>query len=242
MNPFVYGLLTAIVVYIVFRVTWRLSAFVQRMGEPERWMRPTAGSDLSPAASQTIEDHQPWAQRNGFEWVDSYVLQPLSASTTYFLVWRHTSKAITFTVSLAETGRRSRVYHAFATEFPDGGGVSLSTVNDRGGITLPLPPGQYVQSFPWRSLNELVERHRAGMEGLAERLGTDLEQAESGSAIFHSLCEQMRRRFRYVQSLRLWRLRLLWWVLWRPWMLAKYSVEEQIVRGIAEPPETAAAS
>lgn len=241
MNPLVYGLLAAIVVFVVFRVTWRLSTVVQRMSEPERWMGP-AGTDLSQAASQAMEDHQAWAQRHGFEWVDSYAIQVLSASTTYILVWRHSTEAIMFAVWLAETGTRARMCCELGTGFIEGDGVSLSTVNDRGGLALPFAPGQYVQCFPGRSLDELLEKHRAGMEELAERLGTDLERAESEPPIFDSLCEQMRRRFRYVRSLRLWRLRLLWWSLWRPWVLAKYSIEEQIVRGIVEPPEAVAAT
>jgi len=114
---------------------------------------------------------------------------------------------------VAQNAQGKTAYH-FITLYrsPDGREVMVNTTNLPTEFFIPQPPGHYVQAFPSRTLDELLDLHKQAEAWLENR--GNYERIEV-SLPLEALDRLSRERAGYVTRLPLWKPRLLWWHLTR---------------------------
>ena len=93
---------------------------------------------------------------------------------------------------------------------PEGREVMVNTTDLPTEFFMPQPPGHYVQAFPGRTMDELLELHEQAEAWLENR--GNYERTEA-SLPLEALDRLSRERAGYVTRLPLWKPRLLWWHL-----------------------------
>lgn len=75
---------------------------------------------------------------------------------------------------------------------------------------MPQPPGHYVQAFPGRTLNELLDLHKQAEFWLENQSNYERTGAALPLDVLDGFIQE---RAAYVTLLPLWKPRLLWWHL-----------------------------
>ncbi len=178
-----------------------------------------------------------WAEENGFHYVGLFRIQ-----VVLLAVWENPEKSTFLAQYLNFEGPFFEIETAFDKN------ISLTTGNVRDGMLMPFPRGNYTQSFPKKSLEELWERHLEAERYLTETGGAHLTpycselpwgnvhpedpfEKPGPSAVEISLTSGVRTQAKHVRSLLLWPLRWPYWYFVRRFTWVHKTIKEQVEMG-----------
>lgn len=89
------------------------------------------------------------------------------------------------------------------------GGVSLTTASSKDSLTLPSPPGAYIQAFTNTSNDERYSFHKNAVCELEDRY--EVLMANDKLDLFDLISESILRQVAYIRTLPAWYLRGAYW-------------------------------
>jgi hypothetical protein len=165
-----------------------------------------------------------WAEKNGFQRIGSYTATGNAVvaawgrgdEPTYFCVYVLVNNTMTFDFVTIINGDKG-----------------LTTSNSPDGCFYPTPPGDFKQVFPDYSIDEIWKKHKTTLEYLKSEHRV---WAKSNYGSFEeSFHEGIVGEMKYITSIPLWPLRILYWFFVRRIKMRGISVEMQISMGLAKP-------
>lgn len=158
-----------------------------------------------------------WAQGHGFDFLGTYFMNVMAP--LHMVAWRHREFPTYLCVYRAGQSRVTE----FVTTFPDDGGLTTSTTVD--GHTLANTPGDFMQAFPGKSIDELWELHNSGLVYMIQN--ANLQPQATGRTFCDEITHSLRSQMAYIKTLAGWPLRgVYWYLIKRPAMRSK-SIQQQ---------------
>jgi len=175
-----------------------------------------------------------WAKRHGFHYVGIFRFQILCIAA-----WENPERCTFLGQYLSFNGP----FYEIDTNFDDN--LAVCTGNVRDGALFPMPPSNYTQQFPKKSLEELWELHLEAQRYLEETGNARLTPyspkypwgnvafGNEGSPSMPTAMEivqnsGVRTQAKYVRSLFLWPLRWPYWYFYRRFFWVNKTIQEQI--------------
>ncbi|BAO42995.1 hypothetical protein [Thiolapillus brandeum] len=119
---------------------------------------------------------------------------------------------------------RNHSYSEFVTGLE--GEHSLTTSNSVNSLSLPFPPGIFIQAFDGASLDRLRQEHEKTLAFFHAHFGVD--PVAPDQPVRDLIIRSIKAQMSYIRSLPLWQLRVAWWHLSRRRSLRNQSVIQQI--------------
>jgi hypothetical protein len=154
---------------------------------------------------RTLDQHQGWAEENGFQYVGAYTV---TLGVKVLLgAWKHQHEPTYFIMVLLA----DKQIYTFTTEFSEE--RSLDTVGSDDDM-LPSPPGHYKQTFGGLSLVDLYQRHLESMHYI--RTAGHIQTKPARLTLEDAVSLDAKRQAAYVQTLPLWPFRAVYWYyIWK---------------------------
>ena len=170
------------------------------------------GVHLEPAPESTyraqfhrVDQHQGWAEDNGFEFNGGYTM--MLGVKSFVAAWKHREEPTYFVMLLAA----DKQVYTFTTEFSEA--FSLDTTGSDDDM-LPSPPGHYKQGFSGLSLVDLYQRHLEGVQYL--RSNGHIQTRPRNPSLQDAVSRDAKRQAAYIQTLPLYPFRAVYWFyIWK---------------------------
>lgn len=212
---------------------WYLSVKIMRttldaLATPQDKIRVRSHVPSIPEMRQPFRETEEWARENGYQ--DDIMFDFFLVSEEHGLfcrTWKNLRER-TYLVFYFGLGRH---FIELVTIYDDKTGVTTTNAPDA--HTLPAAPGAFIQSFPGLSLAELSALHQEGRATLERRTG--LLPQERPEETTELIARSLMRQARYVESIRGWQWKGLWWMTVRKkrmigkdvgWQLDQFGVHE----------------
>lgn len=222
-----------ILILAVFAAVWAFSVKIMRstlstLSDPREVIHTRLHVPSEPDLRQPLRTVDLWARDNGFADDIMFDFRMLGPDHALFCqTWKHALRR-TYLIFYFGLGRH---YVELVTIYDDKTGVT--TTNAPEAHTLPAAPGAFIQCFPERTLDDLLERHQDGCATLERRTGlTPQNRPEETTEL---VIMALQRQARYVQSIPGWQWKGLWWMTVRKkrmigrdvgWQLDQFGVYE----------------
>ncbi len=215
----IFYIIAAIITAFWIIISRVATASVKEMANPDPLFEAAGDEfdDNNPEITQKLEQTKTWAQYHGFNktMVVNFTSK-VSHNTIKCLAWHHPDKELVFVMYIAD----QNAHFDFVTKYDDGQGLTTSSSLDGG--TLPLPPGDFSQSFPGLTLNEIWELHTEGENYLEKRF--ELKRQEFAADILSEIKHSIRKQYEHVTSLWAWQIRGPYWYFVRRKLIANKKV------------------
>ena len=166
-----------------------------------------------------IREQYPWAEANGFEWVNSYQ----SVGSAVVAAWKKKGEPTIFCVYCLSNGKISR---DFCTDLKEG---ALTTGSSPDAGLFPHAPGDYAQTFPNCTIEEQWNWHIHALEYLTKNHGSKV--AEDKKSFEESFREGLKTSVEHVVSIPFWPLRVPYWFFVRRKRVLGKTVSELLHQG-----------
>jgi hypothetical protein len=246
MSGFFSPLFIGIAVLAVFLIFCVAVCFINVLKLPNiRCVKVTDSPILSPKLFDIFNQINIWAKENGFHYVGIFQI-----NNNLFASWENPEKS-SFLVQFLTVGNAA--YFSIETILDKN--IYVETGNVYFGLSLPCPPGAYLQMFPKKNIEEIWELHNKSIKYLTDFSGVHLtpfcpsltwgnvlskkqigkkSQPLASEIIQNSDNQNLGR---YVRSLFLFPIRFLYWTSLRQFFWANRTIEEQIEMRLLIPPQ-----
>ncbi len=197
----VFILLASVVIWLL--ISRMTVATIRKLSDPEPLLRAVPGD----TAMRDVSD---WPAANAYEPDSRFEFDGLVGvdALVDVLVW-HNPEAHTYLVSYAVM---DKTWWEFVTLFRGQGGnvlagLTTSSVDDS--LTLPSPPGHFIQAFGRLDRDGLLARHREGVALLQDRMGLRPVNPTQGTR--EMIIDSIECQIAHVQRIPYWYLKGPYW-------------------------------
>ncbi len=183
------------------------------MSGPDAVLRP-APPQYTELLDNIVQPDRPWLETGGFEPLSHYMFGQIP-----FSAWRQRGKDRFYIAYMSGTG----IAKEFNTWFNEE--ASLTTASSRDSLTLPRPPGAYLQAFPAALLEDLWQLHLGAEQYLARE--KNVMRQPMRKSFEEYLAVSIQRHMDYIRSLPFWPLRGAYGFFVRRHHMANRAVEQQ---------------
>lgn len=212
----------------LFLVNWKLCV---KLSEPA----------LTQKQQLRFQQMNEWAIRNGFHHVGFFQMPSLILAG-----WENPEKSSMLTQFFYPQNPDIKgLYFEISTLFDNN--ITLETGNAYDMMLLPVPPGNYLQSFPQKNPEEIFKIHNESIRYLTEYGGVRLTPFHPDLPWNNSLTEPSEEQqpsafevdqnsgilseTKYLCSLLFYPLRAVYWYLWRRIFWVNKTIQEQVEMG-----------
>ncbi|MBN2713515.1 MAG: hypothetical protein JXR97_13930 [Planctomycetes bacterium] len=212
-------ILFLVTVLILITVPLSLNRLKSRREEIEDAFVRINENQLPPDLAEYIHNAN-WKGHEAYDFFGAF-----SYDVAKMILWKHRELDKTFAVIKA-----GKIHVGYETYFDDGTYLNTSASGD----TTFFPPmeGQYKESFPGASSEELFEKHEESIKFLRQTKGCNIRKMKEGEDFLERMIKDEKAQLEHVCSIPLFQFRGIYWFFVTRVVRRNVSIKEQFERGL----------